>query len=256
MGFDAVPLGGSGRPDGMAECSLSATKNGPRSYKVSLEAKSKNAPGTKVTAKTVGVSAIARQRNGFGCDHAVVVGPDFPTTKGDKSALVKEIEDDRNKSGKTITLIRVRDMAKLVRLVPAKRVGLDRIRDLFRSCIAPEASAGWIDALAKEAVAHQPYRQILDVIAAEQKAMRDETVKYSNVQTRLRLEKEIVLQLNELMDLCRALARMAPEYISARQHTVELSTRPDKIIAAIQSTIREYPEDERAHIDVPRQHTK
>jgi hypothetical protein len=188
MGFDAVPLGGPNRPDGLAGCSLSGAKNGhARAYKVSLEAKSKEQPGKKVAAKSVGVSAIARQRNDFECDHAVVVGPDFPTSQGEESALVKEIKDDRAKDGKTITLVRVTDMAKLVRLVPAKRVSLDRIRSLFETCITPEESANRIETLAKEELDRPPYRQILDAIAAEQKDLKEETVKYSNVQTRLRI---------------------------------------------------------------------
>jgi hypothetical protein len=245
MGFDAIPLGGKGRADGLAECSLSATKNGPRSYKVSLEAKSKRELGAKVTAKSVGVSTIARQRNHLDCQHAVVVGPDFPTTHGEASALVREIKDDRAKNGKTITLVRVGDMAKLVRLVPAKRIGLDRIRELFQTCITPEESAAWIDHIAQEAVVRQPYREILEAIAAEQKAMQEETVKYSNIQTRLRMEKQIRLAESELVELCRALSRMAPEYVFARLRTVEISTRPDKIVEAIGSTIRQYPAEEK-----------
>lgn len=245
MGFEAVPLGGSGRADGLAECSLAPIKNVRQSYKVSLEAKSKLEPGAKVTAKSVGISTIARQRNQLGCEHAVVVGPDFPTTQGEESALVREIKDDQAKAGKTITLVRVRDMAKLVRLVPAKRIGLNRIRELFETCITPEESAAWIDRIAQEPVAHSPYREILEAIAAEQREMKEDTVKYSNVQTHLRLKMQIPLPEQELIELCRALGRMAPEYVVARQRTVEISTRPDKILQAIGSTIREYPTDEK-----------
>src|SRR2546422_466869 len=102
---------------------------------------------------------------------------------------------------RTITLVRVKDMAKLVRLVPAKRIGLDRIRELFQTCITPEASAAWIDRIAQEPVVYSPYREILDAIAAEQKEMKEDTVKYSNVQTHLRLKKKIVLSEQELIEL-------------------------------------------------------
>jgi len=86
--------------------------------------------------------------------------------------------------------------------------------------------------------------------------MRVETIKYSNVQTRLRLKDNISLQLPELVDLCKALDRMAPQYVSARRQTIEILTRPDKIITAIQSTIRDYPDDEQAHIAIPNQKGK
>lgn len=249
MGFDAIPLGGKNRPDGMAECVLSGQRDGKaRAYKVSLEAKSKEQIGKKVTAKSVGISAIARQRNDFGCEHAIVVGPDFPTSQGERSALVKEIKDDQAKANKTITLVRVPDMAKLVRLVPAKRINLDRIRVLFETCITPEESAKWIDEIANEPVERPPYKEILEAIADEQSDLREETVKYSNVQTRLRLKKKVILKESELIDLCKALSRMAPEYVSARPRTVEIQTRPKKILDAIRATIHEYPKDEQAHL--------
>ena len=249
MGFDAVPLGGSGRADGIAEWSLAAGEGGDtRAYKVSIEAKSKMQPGAKVTAKSVGISTIVRQRNDLGCQHAVVVGPDFPTTQGEESALVKEIKE-QSKDGKTITLIRVNDMAKLVRLVPAKRVGFDRLRELFQTCTTPEESAAWIDRIAKETVVHPPYREILEAIAAEQKALKEDTVKYSNVQTHLRISMSVRLPEPELIGLCKTLSRMVPEYVFARERTVEISTRPDIILDTIRFTMRDYPADEKVPTD-------
>jgi hypothetical protein len=249
MGFDAVPLGGPGKPDGLAESSLSGTKDGRRrAYKVSLEAKSKEQPGKKVTAKTVGVSAIARQRNDYDCEHAVVVGPDFPTTQGEQSALVKEIKDDRDKDGKTITLIRISDMEKLVRLVPAKRISLDRIRELLLTCTTPEESAVWINKIAEAQLERPPYSEILETIEAEQRDMKEETIKYSNVQTRLRLEKKLTLTESELIELCKALSKMAPNYVFARRGTVEIQTKPAKILEAIRATIHDYPKNEQATI--------
>jgi hypothetical protein len=244
MGFDAIPLGGSGRADGLATCTLTAKDGHARSYKVSLEAKSKEHLGTKVTAKSVGVSAIARQRNDLECEHAVVVGPDFPTTEGEKSALVKEIRDDNLKAGKTITLIRVSDLAKLVRLVPLKRISLERLRSLFQTCVTPEQSADWVESIGKEQFERPPYAEILEAIAAEQKAMTGETIKYSNVQTNLRLQKNLQLSQVELVDHCKALSRMAPEYVFARTHTVEIQTKPQKILDAIRATIGDYPKNE------------
>jgi hypothetical protein len=41
---------------------------------------------------------------------------------------------------------------------------------------------------------------------------------------------------------------MAPEYVFARQRTVEILTRPEKILDAIRATIHEYPKNEQAHL--------
>lgn len=246
MGFDAVPLGGKGKPDGIADARLSGDSKGAHHYRLSLEAKSKEMPGAKVSAKTVCVSAIARQRDEYECDHAIVVGPDFPTSAGDVSALVKEIKSDGDSSGKTITLVRVTDMAQLVRLVPLKRLGLNGLRDLFQNCSTPEHSREWINKLAKQVVPKPPYRRILDEIWDLQSQRPDEAVEYSGLAVALQKSsiKPLTLSKNELQDLCIAMSRMAPQMIAARQNSVELSQKPDKVIALIGSAIAEYPEDE------------
>jgi len=220
----------------------------PQSYKVTLEAKSKEKPGTKVTAKNVGVSAIARHRDDYGADYAIVVGPDFPTST-EETALAKEIKSDRDKNpGKGITLIRIEDMARLVRLVPAKRVGLDRLKDLFSTCRLPQESKEWIDKLADEKIEKQPYKELLEAIYSEQSKMPMQVVEYGNVVTHLRLKKKIQMSKDEIIQLCRALSKMAPGFVFARRSTVELTMRPDKILEAISSTIREYPEEEQKTI--------
>jgi site-specific recombinase len=135
-------------------------------------------------------------------------------------------------------------MAKLVRLVPLKRLSLERIRSLFLTCVTPEQSAQWIDGIANEQLDRPPYKEILEAIAAEQKDMQEETIKYSNVQTRLRIESKLTLNQVELIELCKALSRMAPEYVFARTNTIEIQTKPKKILDAIRATINDYPKDE------------
>ncbi len=246
MGFDAVPLGGPNKPDGIAEARLAGDLKGKaHRYSVSLEAKSKEKDGAKVAAKTVGISAIARQRDDHSCDHALVVGPDFPTTDGEESALVKEIGKDREATKKTITLIRIFDLARLVRLVPLKRVGLGRLRDMLETCITPENAKEWVDALQAEKVQKVPYKDILETIWELQKERPDEAVEYSGLAVALQKgKKSLTIPKAELSQICTAISRMAPEMVSARKGLVELSQRPDKVMAVISSVIQEYPEEE------------
>jgi hypothetical protein len=252
MGFDAVPLGGPKKPDGLAAARLAGDAKGkPHRYKVSLEAKSKEKEGAKVSAKTVGVSAIARQRDDHGCDHALVAGPDFPTSEGEKSALVKEIESDRKASGRTITLIRITDLAKLVRLVPLKRVGLEKIRELFDSCTTPEESKAWVDKLAAEPVAKVQYKVILEAIWELQDERPNEAVEYAGLAVALQKGKHSInIPKPELIEICKAMSRMAPQMLAARARSVELSQRPDRVMALIGSVIEEYPEDETKGVQI------
>ena len=252
MGFDAVPLGGSGKPDGLAVARLAGDSKGkPHRFSVSLEAKSKEKEGAKVAAKTVGISTIARQREDYGCDHAIVAGPDFPTTAAERSALVKEIAAERKASGRTITLIRLTELARLVRLVPLKRVGLTRIQDLFDSCTTPEESKVWVDKLAAESVAKVPYKLILEAIWDLQSARPNEAVEYSGLAIALQKgPRALNIAKVELIEICKAMSRMAPEMLAARTNSVELSQRPDKVLALIGSVIHEYPESETKGVQI------
>lgn len=247
LGFNAVPVGGSGRPDGYAEAHLSGTEDlETRAFKVSLEAKSTEKPGKTVAAGTVGIATIVRHRDDYGCQHAIVVGPDFPTSNGSESAIVKEITADREKTGRTITLVRISDLARLVRNAPSRRIGLDKIRKMFETCTTPEEVCEWVDRILKEQIEQPPYRAILEAIEHEQRDVRDRAINYTHVESRLRHHNNIRLTEAELKDLCKALSRMAPEFVSAEERTVAITTKPKKIIESIGAMIRDLPlEDQR-----------
>jgi hypothetical protein len=212
-------------------------------YSVSLEAKSKLAKDKKVSAKTVGIATVALHRNEWRCDHALVVGPDFPTGQGDKSSLIKQARDEKKRSSKTITIIKVVDLARLVRLIPLKGIGLDRLRDLFQNCVSPEECRAWIEGLLKEQPKKTPYKAILDTIWDLQKEVPAEAVEFAAVTTALRKDRHIEIAKPELVDLCKAMSRMT-SHVVVRQATVELTQRPDKVIEAAGGVLQQFPEDE------------
>jgi len=164
---------------------------------------------------------------------------------------VKEIEADRKASGKTITLIRIVDLAKLVRLVPLKRVGLEKIRGLFDSCTTPEESKAWVDKLAAEPVAKVQYKIILETIWELQDERPNEAVEYAGLAIALQKGKHSTnLPKPELIEICKAMSRMAPQMLSARARSVELSQRPDRVLDLIGSVIEGYPEDEAKGVQI------
>ncbi len=269
LGFEVTRIGGKGKPDGVAAALLSAEKNVPRQYKVSLEAKSKQkateggkelaakakgkamrkppktAKITKVSAKSVGISAIARQRNNFGCDHAIVVGPSFPTLQGEKSALLQEIDADRNREfeGKkrTITLMNIDDLAKLVRLRPVKQVRLSKMRELFENCRSPEESAEWVKGIQETTVQKPPYAKIVSTIQELQKEFVGSPVEYGSLRVKLSvLNPRIKYETNqELIELCKGMMQMAPGAIFAGPRAVELDQSAENVIKVIEDATRE-----------------
>jgi hypothetical protein len=247
LGFDATRVGGKGKPDGVAKAHLSPDANGkPRRYATTLDAKSKKRDGTKLKTKTFGVSTIARQRDESQCEHAVVVAPAFDHTEGKEGALAKEIKADRDNTAatgkpRTITAIHVDDLARLVQLRPLKRLGLEKIRDMLRTCSLPDECKSWIDGIEKEFVATPPYEKIINAIHALQQEYDMAAVEYGAL--RVALGKETppykVSTNDELINLCKAMALMTNGYeITATDQTVELNQSPANVLAAIEAATK------------------
>jgi hypothetical protein len=239
LGFDAVPKGGKGKPDGIATAHLSAKAGEQRRYSVSLEAKSKVRLGTKVSAKAVGVSAIARQRDDFSCQHALVVGPDFPTSKGELSALRKEIDQERAKSDRTVTLIRIADLARLVRNAPVKRLGLDRIRELFQ-CRVPEEAALWVDSIEKSKPKPSHVQEILDAIEAEAKTDFGSPIEWAAIRVVLRRDRSLQLENEEINATCQMLSRIVPELVSWTRKSVAINSGAARVLKSFKAALADY----------------
>jgi hypothetical protein len=252
LGFEVTRIGGKGKPDGVATALLAADEKGrPRQYAVSLEAKSKEKEEGAVAAGTVKVSAVVRQRDAYKCHHAIVVGRAFATTKGDGAAVIQEIDDDRRKTEalgkpKTITLITIDDLAKLVRLRPLKQVGLQKLRELLLKCRSPEESAAWVEAIRTAVVRKPPYMQIITAIEQLQKKRSMAPVKYAALSNELfHLKPPIEYATDdELIEVCKAMAQMAPGAMYAGLDSVELDQSAANVVAAINAATKDYPIDE------------
>jgi len=247
IGFDnVIRIGGSGKPDGTADAYLAASEDGAvQRYRVGLEAKS----GGKVSANRLDVSRLARHMDDYQCDHHLVIGNGFETSTGDSSASVRQIQKLKESTGKTITLMHIDDLARLVRLVPAKRIGLKRLRELFQTCITPEQSKEWIDGMAKEKLERLPYKEILETIWQRAQSRPDHAIEYAAVMTALEYRKPpIKISKQEIIEYCKAMQAMAPGVVFARETTVEIRRRPDLVLQGIQDSIDEYPEEERKTI--------
>jgi hypothetical protein len=251
LGFEATRIGGNGKPDGVAEAMLGPDSNKqPQRYKVSLEAKSKEKDGAKVSAKSVGISAIARHRKDFDCQHAIVVGQLFPTTQEEASVLAKEIAEDRRLTAasgepRTITLIHIEDLANLVQHRPVKQLPLQRIRELLRKNSLPKECEKWVDAVIAEKPVTHDYPTIVKTIAQLQTGPRSEPVEYGELRAELRHGKPPIdyVDIAELRDVCERMAGLAPDEIEATNHTIALNQGVPNILAKIEAATKAHLED-------------
>ena len=243
LGFEAIPKAAKDEQDGLAEAFLPAGEHGNGQYRVSLEAKSKEKPGGKVKKSAVEVSTIARHRDEAECDFAIVVGPDFETGPDDNGAVMREIRADRDKNpNKGITLMRAKDLARLVRLAPIKRVNLAMIRELLVTCQSPAEAEEWVNEVERKNTEPRPHQQILETVWKLQQDDRDHTVDYNSLRTALRYEKQMMIVDAELRDECLALSRMAPGYFVARDDRVELNIKPENVLNMIHAYVDDLPQ--------------
>ncbi|MDZ7724639.1 MAG: ATP-binding protein [candidate division KSB1 bacterium] len=250
MGFaNVIRIGGSGKPDGTAEAHLAASEDGSvQRYKVGLEAKS----GKTVSAHRLNVSGIARHMEDYRCDHHLVIGNGFATSNEVNSATVRDINNHKEKTRRTITLMHIDDLARLIRIASAKRIGgLSRLRGLFRDCVTPEESKDWVDVLSEEEPERRPYKEILETIWKLAEEVPNEAVEYAAVVTELRhREPPVRMSKAELVDCCKAMQVLASGVVYARENTVEINRRPDLILQDIQTAVGQYPEAERRTIHI------
>ena len=250
IGFDdVIRIGGKDNPDGTAEAYLPADEDGiPQRYRVGIESKS----GKYVSAKDLGIAGLARHMDDHKCDHHAVVGNQFATSRGELSASVREIRNHRKATGKTITLIYIDDLARLVRIASAKRIGgLGRIRELFKKCITPDQTKQWIDSLEKEESEDPPFREILESVWTIAKKVPNDPVSYGAVQTDLRhRDPPVPLSQREIYECCKAMHVLGKGAVFARENSIEIVRRPDLILDDIRAAVGEYPEKERKTIHI------
>jgi hypothetical protein len=251
LGYEATRIGGTGKPDGIAEALLGPdAKRQPQRYKVSLEAKSKHKDGAKVSAKSVGISAIARQRKDFDCQHAVVVGQLFPTIQKEASALAKEIAEDRKltakaKDPRTITLIHIEDLANLVQHRPVKALTLQRIREMLQNHSLPQDCKKWVDAILAERPVQHDYATIVKTIAKLQAGPRNEPVEYGELRAELRHGTPRIdyTDLAELRGVCERMAGLVPDEVEATPRTVALNQGVPNILAKLEAATKAHLAD-------------
>ena len=163
----------------------------------------------------------------------------------------EQITADRAESraagaAKTITLITVDDLAGLVRLRPVKQIGLQKLRELFQKCSLPDESAAWVESIRRTVVEKPPYRKIVEVIEELQKKYRKASVNYSALRVELsHATPAVEYETDEdLFELCRGMAQMAPGAMFASASAVELDQSSENVVSAIEAAMQDYPLDE------------
>jgi hypothetical protein len=226
LGFEVTKIGGSGKPDGLARARLgvrSSTATGPDDYQLTFDAKSSG--HTRVAAGNVRISALARHRDDYKADFAVVVAPDFEGAEDPDSALNKEARA----SG--VTPIRAEDFAMLVRIAATRQLGYSKLRELFEASRSPDESRDWIHALLDEETEDIPVVEILQAIW-DLMGETDDPVTFGGLKNELR-HRGVSVREQQLRDWLESLVRLVRNYISIDGDTVVLENNVEKVLEAV-----------------------
>ncbi len=225
LGFDAVRVGGKGKPDGIAYAHLGSSDGADSSYIITLEAKSTK--HSKASSGNISVSNIDNHRQANNAQYAVVVAPDYQG-KDDESSV---INTEARKFSEHVTLLTTSDLITLVTISGPKQISLVRLQDFFKTCATPAESAKWIADAKASAVVKPPY---LDIIETAYRMQKEDTERPTISSMRFANESLKVYGNKKIEGWVEILTRQLPGFISLDDGVVSLNTSPDKIRKALQ----------------------
>lgn len=163
LGFEVTPIGGNGEPDGKAEACLGYNEEGKnKSYSLTYDAKS--TAKNKIAAATAHLSGLRRHREAHGANFSLEVAIDYQGAEDELSAISVEAKNEK------VTMMTAKDLIKLLLLITPKQIGLDKLRELFETCYAPQDVHQWIENVEKTEVEKPPYYELIDIIYDLQKS--------------------------------------------------------------------------------------
>ena len=232
LGFDAVHLGGSGKPDGIATAHLGIAieDSRARTYTVTIDAKSSQ--DSVVQSGNLGLATVARQRGEYQAQYAVMIAPGYQVTEGDESKAVKEAEEQR------VCLIRASDFADLVVTSAVKPLSLARLRDLFKAH-SPIKTAEWIQSFRKE----NPPAPAIKLILRTIWRMQERDPKDAPQIGAIKYAEPALMQYSndEIRSWLLALARLQPDLIVIEGEKVQLNQTPENTINQCTKALGELP---------------
>lgn len=232
LGFEATKIGGNGKPDGIADAILGFSES-ERNNNYSLTYDAKSTRKDKIQAATAKLSGIKRHQRDYNANFSVVIAIDYEGADDSESAISKEARQQE------VTVMRAKDLVRLILLVAPKQIGLSKLRELFEKCHSPSEVTEWVNQIQNEKVKFPPVKEILETIYDLQKN-DTEPPEIAAVRIELR-HKSIILSNDELKSLIESLKTFIPGLIYKEGNVVGIQRHPDKILDIIDSSIHQIP---------------
>ena len=235
LGFSAKNIGGKGKPDGIADARLGFAPNGnDLNYKFTFDAKSTTQK--KIQANTTHLATINKHRIDYSANFAVVVAIDFEGSNDSQSVITTTSNQQR------ITVMRAKDLIRLLLISIPKQIGLSELRTLFETSFSPMDVAKWIDNQEKKIVNIGPVKEIFNTIFALQDT-DTEPPEFASVRLKLKHDYKISKTKEEIKKLMSSFETITPSLISIEGEYISLQGTPEKILSTIHAIVNEVPND-------------
>lgn len=239
LGFEVSPIGGNGKPDGIAQAVVGVrdANLGRGDFSIAYDAKSTG--NETVKAKDLNISGVVRHRGNYGATFSLIVAPGFEGADDDQSAANVDARSHK------ITLMTVKDLISLVLVSSTHQLAFPQLRKLFEDCRTPRESYDWIDKIKTAPPAEWPVPEILDAVwALQQDKQLREPVQFAAV--RMQTKQMRRFEARELKEWMESVKRFAPQYVSVDGDRVYLEVSPERIIREIRGHMQKLPVEYRS----------
>ena len=165
-----------------------------------------------------------------------MVAVDFEGGDDSESAIAKESNQQ------VVTMVRARDLVRLLLLSVPKQIGLSKIREMLDACRAPRDVTEWIDTLAQQPVSIGPVREAIETIYELQKD-DTEAPELASVRVKLNQRTEKPISKSELKALVESLRGLAPGFVTVDGERIGIQARPEKVLEVINGAINRVPNE-------------
>lgn len=235
LGFETNKIGGNGTPDGQAHAILGYSES-DRNENYSLTYDAKSTGKTKIKSETAKLATINRHKTTYNANFALVVAVDFEGSDDPSSSISLEATQQK------ITVMKAKDLMRLVLLAVPKQIGLKKLRELFETCYTPLEVSAWVDSIEESNVERGPINELLQVIYTLQKN-DSEPPELASVRYKLNQDIGGNYSKNDLKDLIQSLKILVPGFINLENERVNLNQNPRLIKEALGLATNSIPLD-------------
>ena len=148
-----------------------------------------------------------------------------------------------------VTMLTAKDLIKLLLLMTPKQIGLDKLRDLFETCYAPQDVHAWIEKWENLVVEKPPYYELIDIIYELQKT-DSEAPNLSIVRYKLNEKiKNKDFSTKQVKEWLVLLANLVPGSVTVEGEVVGVQASAKIIKERVHKAISDIPEGLKALYD-------